>query len=82
MAHEHKRHSPRDCWRDPDFGMALFELKQCGSTLLFNNSPKTNIMHTGLERRWWRERDEHKLHKGTMVEEVVSLTVSLFDIGD
>ena len=81
MGHEHKRHSRRDCWRDPDFGMALFELKYIDSTWCFSNSPKAMVKHTGLERRWWRDRDEDDFDKEALIEGVVSLTVSLFDIG-
>lgn len=78
----HHKNAAFDSWRHPAYGQALFELKWCQSTVLYANSPKLCSEHTGLERRWWKDRDELRLHKGTMIEKVVALTVRMVDIGD
>ena len=79
MAHERNRNCGGDSWEDPDFPMALFELKQCDSTWCYANS-RGETEHTGVERRWWRNKNIGGYSKGDLVEEVVSLTVSLFDV--
>jgi hypothetical protein len=79
MAHEHMSNRGDDSWRDPDFGQALFELKQSMSTWCYANS-RGDAQYTGLERRWWRDKDTGEYSKGELVEGVVSHTVFLYDV--